>query len=115
MELLRSRDGVVVDKAEYWLAIPSHPAGGVRRDLFGFIDLIYLDGSKIVAVQATSRQNLRSRERKILTECNVAAIAWIAAGGKIEVWGWQRLKKPIDRLYWHPTIVEITNQSLGVT
>ena len=76
---------------ERWLPIPDHPAGGLRKDLFGFIDLVVLDGiGGTVGVQATSTSNLSHRLRKIRDECFPAAYRWLKEGNRIEVWGWAK-------------------------
>jgi hypothetical protein len=69
---------------EYWLA----PARR-RIDLFGFIDLVALDGQPgVLGIQATSTGNAPARVTKILEECTDAAIDWLASGNRIEVFGW---------------------------
>lgn len=76
---------------ERWLPVPSHPAGGVRKDLFGFIDLIVLDGKGgTLGVQATSSSNLSARWHKIQQSCFSAADRWLREGNRIEVWGWAK-------------------------
>lgn len=101
---LRSH-GFIVAKAEYWQAAKFRPGGGVRIDLFGFIDLVALCGSHgIVGIQATSGSNITSRIRKILTECREPAMAWLEAGGKIEVWGWKKKKVKVNGRNWVPDI-----------
>lgn len=63
---------------------------GVRRDLFGFIDVIALKPGQILAIQATSSGNSSARLAKISSECSQQAAAWLRAGGAIEVWGWHK-------------------------
>lgn len=59
-----------------------------RIDLFGFIDLVALDGKPgLLGIQATSTGNAPSRVTKILDDCTEAAIDWLAAGNRIVVWG----------------------------
>lgn len=59
-----------------------------RIDLFGFIDIVYLDGTNIVGVQVTSGDHHAHRREKILAEPK--ALAWIKHGGKIEVWSFSK-------------------------
>jgi hypothetical protein len=79
-----------VDVVERWIG------GGrikVRKDLFGCIDLVALDGRPgVLGIQATSRSNVSARVRKIREECWPAAEAWLRAGNRLEVWGWGKLK-----------------------
>lgn len=89
--------------AEKWIAQTKQ-----RKDLFGFIDIVALTGDGILAIQATSGSNVAARERKIRTECSEPAKAWLAAGGRIEVWGWRELKKKVDRKSWQVRRVEVT-------
>lgn len=75
-------------KVEYWQ--PFHGrVGGVRRDLFGCIDIVALDGQPgLLGIQACSASSVSSRVKKAQ---NVPAIrAWIAAGNRFEVWGWTK-------------------------
>ena len=59
-----------------------------RIDLFGFIDLVALDGHPgLLGIQATTTGNAPSRVTKILDECTEAAIDWLQAGNRIVVWG----------------------------
>jgi hypothetical protein len=71
-----------------------NPYAGVRQDLFGFIDIIALerDGLRgIIGVQSTGSA-FAAHERKLLEERREACIAWLLAGGEIELWGWRKLK-----------------------
>jgi hypothetical protein len=93
--------------AEHWQAIPKHPAGGVRKDLFGFIDIVALIDGSIVAIQCTSGSCTSARVKKILNERQEEARKWLECGGKIEVWGWRKLKKKVGNQSWFPKIVKI--------
>lgn len=91
----------------YAAAVTEHwnPHVGIRQDMFGFIDVLGVMGQAdplaeieargageppgFLAVQATTR-GVSERVAKILAldaEKGVAR-AWLAAGGRIEVWGW---------------------------
>ena len=62
---------------------------GKKNDLFGFIDLVALDGQPgLLGIQATSTPNMSSREKKIRIDCAELAHAWLMAGNRLEVWGW---------------------------
>ena len=65
-----------------------------RMDLFGFGDILALDGKPgSLIIQATTVTNISTRARKI--EASGLAIEWLHAGNRIEVWGWA--KHPISR------------------
>lgn len=74
---------------------------GVRKDLFGFIDVVALTQEGILGIQSTSRSNVGGRMLKIRTECVDQAAAWIQSGGRIEVWGWYKQKIQGERRLWH--------------
>lgn len=57
----------------------------LRQDLFGFIDVVAIRPAAILAVQATASA-VADRIAKIKAEPK--AVAWLAAGGSIEVHGW---------------------------
>ena len=122
------RRGWIADVTERWITVPNHPAGGKRKDLFGFVDVVAIgdrtdveeyrhrtfaesladDRSRtFVAIQATSGSNGAARVKKIQNECSEALEAWLAAGGIVEVWAWKRYAKPVDRKYWRPRIVRV--------
>lgn len=61
-----------------------------RLDVWGFGDVLVLDGEPgAMLVQATST-GVAARRTKILSECTDAAKAWLKAGNRIEVWGWTK-------------------------
>jgi hypothetical protein len=101
--------------AEKWQIVPTHPAGGVRKDLFGFIDVISLDpGRGIVGIQSCG-QNFAEHIRKILdSECTEAVIEWLKCDGKVEIWGWRKVKvkRGGKALVWRPRIQVITLEDI---
>ena len=63
--------------------------GRVRRDAFGFGDVLVLDGQPgALLIQCTTGAHVANRVTKIRTQCAEAAAVWLAAGNRIEVWGW---------------------------
>ena len=65
MELLR-KERWMVDRCEQWVIAPNHPAGGFRRDCFGFGDLIGVHPEQGTAIfQVTSRGALSAHWAKI--------------------------------------------------
>lgn len=82
------REGWRAAVVERW-----NPHARVRHDLFGFADLVVLDGGPgLLAIQATSGSNVSARCEKLSTEVADAVRAWLAAGLRCEVWGWRKVK-----------------------
>lgn len=72
-----------------------------RIDLFGFIDLVVLDGKPgVLGIQATSSSNSASRVTKMRTECADALREWLEAGNRVAVWGWAKQGKAGKRKLW---------------
>jgi hypothetical protein len=91
---------------------------GIRQDLFGFIDLISLDPQRgIVGVQCCARSRHAAHRQKIVEDCREEALAWIEAGGVIELWGWGKikLKRGGKALRWTPRIEVIGKDDLNET
>ena len=59
LKLLRD-EGWTVEVVERWI-----PGANIRKDLFGFIDLVALKNDMTLGVQATSYSNMGARIRKI--------------------------------------------------
>ena len=69
-----------------------NPHAKIRQDLFGCIDLIVADeGEGILGVQVTSGSNVSARVEKAKAE--VRLLAWLASGGRFEVWGFRKIAK----------------------
>lgn len=67
----------------------------ITRDMFGFIDLVVLDGRRgLLGVQATTGSNVGSRIDKINDPSpdgvRSTALAWLRSGLRLEVWGWRK-------------------------
>lgn len=78
-----------------------NPFAKVRQDLFGFIDIVAVHQScGILGVQACVGSSHAAREAKI--EAEPRALAWIAAGGRIEVWSFSKTngRKAGKRKLW---------------
>ena len=58
----------------------------VKKDLFGFIDILAIKGDVTLAVQATSRSNVSARVKKCKASENLDTV--LAAGWHVQVWGW---------------------------
>ena len=62
-----------------------------RKDLFGFIDILALNGPDTIAVQSTSWSNVSARAKKIADSEHLAAVR--AAGWTILIHGWKKNAK----------------------
>lgn len=79
-----------------------------RNDLFGFIDIVVLDGQPgVLGIQATSTGNMSARAMKIQEECTEAAKSWLDAGNRIWVVGWAKRGAKGKRKLWTPRIREV--------
>ena len=99
--------GRIVDVCERWIRNPKHPAGGFRKDLFGFIDLIAVDDTGIIGIQSCG-QDFKAHIDKITgEECHENAVRWLRAA-RLECWGWRRLKKKRGgkAMMWKPRIAD---------
>lgn len=84
-----------------------------RFDLFGFIDIVAIAEGETVGIQCTSGSNMANRITKIQEDCAEQAREVLQAGWRIEVWGWKKYKKAVDRKFWRPRVEEITLGDLG--
>lgn len=83
---------------------------GVRKDLFGCIDILALDGQTgCLGVQACAGGDVATRAKKAMAE--PLLLAWLAAGNRFQVWGWREVwvatgaKTKAQR--WRPRVLEI--------
>lgn len=79
----------MVDVVERW--VPSgRPGGGVRRDLFGMVDLVGIRDGETLGVQTTSAANVSSRLKKMTDDDHALVLAaLIAAGWRVVIHGWR--------------------------
>ncbi len=63
----------------------------IRMDLFHLIDLIAIKQGKILGVQSCG-QSFSEHRRKLTEEERDASRDWLLAGGKLELWGWRKVK-----------------------
>lgn len=102
LDALRKRE-LVAQVVERWNAY-----GRVRIDLFGVIDLVYLDGA-ICGVQACAGSSHATRRVKILAEPR--ALAWLRAGGRLEIWSWAKQGARGKRKRWTLRVEPVTAES----
>jgi len=84
LEKLRS-EGYLCQIVERW-----NPHARIRQDLFGIGDILAIREGKTLLVQTTSRGNVAARVTKIQESEHLDKI--LAAGWKITVHGWGKLK-----------------------
>lgn len=83
---------------------------GVRSDLYEIFDLLSCSpGDGIIGVQACG-SDFKSHYRKITIEKKDNALKWLHSNGKIELWGWRKLRSKKSRTgyEWQPRVVSIT-------
>jgi hypothetical protein len=110
------KQGRLVDVCERWIVNPKHPGGGFRKDLFGFVDLIVIDPELgIIAIQSCGSAFKAHLDKILNSECTENVIEWLQCGGRIELWGWRKLKlfRGSKALRWKPRIQEITLDDIG--
>lgn len=100
--------GYICEIAERWIQYgPGDPrrkfATGMRKDMFGFIDIIAITPLGLCAIQSTG-SDFAAHDRLILE--NEIAPEWMTAGGRIELWGWRKvkLKRGGKAMRWKPRI-----------
>lgn len=85
----------------------------VRQDLYGFIDVLAIKaGEPPLAIQACARSSMQSRVKKIREE--ERAQTWLAAGCRIQVWGWGRVQRK-NRSVYKLRLLELSGPELEVT
>jgi len=90
------KQGYLADVTEKWI-----PGANIRRDLFGFIDVLAIKGKEVLGVQATSYANTSARVKKIADHEHVGTVR--DAGIRIEIWGWRKVKNR-----WQARIVDVS-------
>ena len=77
-------DGWLAEVVERWV-----PGANIRKDLFGFVDIIALRDGETLAIQATSYSNISARVNKIASLDTVADVR--EANWSIWVIGWRKI------------------------
>lgn len=85
--------GYTAQVVEHWNSFARR-----RIDLFGFADIVVLTPGSIVAVQVTAGSSHAARRKKILAEPR--ALAWIRAGGVLELWSFAKQGARGERKTW---------------
>ena len=108
LKLLKSRGmkAGIVERyiAQVWV---KNGQRGIRKDLFGIIDIIALDPSRGVIGVQSAGQDFSGHDRKILTEKRQDAIDWLSTPGtSLELIAWRKIKKERGKSteIWAPRI-----------
>ena len=76
-------EGYTAEIVERWI-----PGANIRRDLFGFVDVLAIRGTETLAVQTTSVGNVSHRIAKIADSPLIGAVR--EAGWTVRVHGWAK-------------------------
>ena len=98
--------GCIAESVEKWIPIPLHPGGGVRRDLFGCIDILAIQGSKLLAIQSTSGSNHNARVAKAMAEPRLKF--YIGTSNLFEIWSWTKKGPRGKRKTWQVRVEQLT-------
>ena len=78
-------DGWTAEVVERW-----NPHARVRHDLFNIADILAVRGRETLAVQVTAGSGVSARLRKLTASAALPLLH--AAGWRVEVHGWRRVK-----------------------
>ena len=109
--------GLAAEVVEKW--IPP----GKRKDLFGFVDVLALDGERgFIGIQVTTANCISERMRKLAGERKEEVLTWLATpGGRVELWGWRKLKNVLKNgklgkgYTWHPRVWNVLADPPGIS
>lgn len=78
------------------------PHARIKKDLFGFIDILAMKSDYLVGIQITTGDHHTDRDRKILA--SPLAPKWITEFRKLELWSWRKVLSNGrgSRLVWKP-------------
>jgi len=74
----------------YWVTEVWNHYSHKRVDMFGFCDIMCLDGSRTIAIQACG-SDYQEHVRKIKE--NDYVLPWLTAGNELQIWSWRRYLK----------------------
>lgn len=93
--------GCIAAVVEKW-----NPHAKIRQDLFGCIDLLVIQGRKLIAIQATSGTNHNAR----MTKCigNDKLCAYLYTGNLFEIFSWSKKGPRGKAKHWVPRVTQLT-------
>lgn len=95
LEKLRA-DGWLAEVVEKWI-----PGANIRKDLWGWVDIVALKDGETLAVQTTSYSNMSARVHKITESDTIAEVR--KANWSIQVHGWHKVNNR-----WTVRVVDIS-------
>lgn len=100
-DILRSKD------LRYWKVEYHNTFAGKKVDLFNIIDLLVLDGG-ILGIQVCGKDWSEHVTKIKITHCENTT-DWIKSGGRLELWGWRKVKKKRGGklMIWKPRIADV--------
>lgn len=93
--------GIPIDDVERTI-----PGTFIKKDLFGWADLVALLPGKIYGIQVTGGGQHANRRAKVLS--NWLARKWLLCGGGIKIVSWSKQKAGTKRLHWVMREEEVT-------
>lgn len=78
-------EGYTAQVVEHWV-----PGANIRRDLWGFVDVLAIRDGETLGVQCTSYSNVPARVKKITDSEHLPKVR--DAGWRVEVHGWEKVK-----------------------
>ena len=94
---LKNDGWTTVQIVEYFV-----PFAKVRRDLFGFIDVLAVKDGDTLGIQCTTFNNRLARVRKIEDSDHLPVLR--SANWSLEVWGWRKNKSN----KWEVDIIDVS-------
>lgn len=98
--------GHLVDVVERWICVPSMPGGGIRKDLFGGIDVVAIIDRQIVGIQCGAASGHSGHKKKCLAEPRI--LTWINAGGRFLIHSWAKQGAVGKQKRWTLRVEELT-------
>lgn len=89
-----------------------NPGARCYNDLFGFIDIVVLDGAPgVLGVQTTTVSNQAARMTKITSDALAEPIRrWLGAGNRIHVHGWAKKGPRGKRKTWQVSVTAVPTE-----
>lgn len=107
LRALRQR-GLVADIVERFLQYAG--PHGIRKDLFGIIDVLALSETGVIGVQSCG-QDFSQHWQKLTVERRQETSDWLSTPGtSLELWGWRKVKAKRGGLamIWSPRVRPVT-------
>jgi len=102
--------GATAEVVEHWIPMTAAGFRGPlkRKDVFDCIDILCVQGAKLLGIQSTSGANHGSRITKALGSDKLRA--FVATGNGFEVWSWSKKGPRGKRKLWTPRVTQLVIQ-----